>query len=44
VQVQANQAGDKLPAIVKAVAPGMDLAILELEDEKFFDSHSPIAV
>ena len=42
VQVQANQAGDKLPAIVKAVAPGMDLAILELEDEKFFDSHSPL--
>ena len=42
VQVQANQAGDKLPAIVKAVAPGMDLAILELEDAKFFDSHSPL--
>jgi S1-C subfamily serine protease len=42
VQVQANQAGDKLPAIVKAVAPGMDLAILELEDQKFFDSHSPL--
>src|SRR5947209_15960966 len=31
VQVQANQAGDKVPAIVKAVAPGMDLAILELD-------------
>src|SRR5438094_2987750 len=42
VQVQANQAGDKLPATVKAVAPGMDLAILELEDKKFFDSHSPL--
>src|SRR5437764_7196733 len=42
VQVQANQAGDKVPAIVKAVAPGMDLAILELEDKKFFDSHSPL--
>ncbi|PYK73518.1 MAG: serine protease [Verrucomicrobia bacterium] len=42
VQVQANQAGDKLPASVKAVAPGMDLAVLELEDQKFFDSHSPL--
>jgi len=42
VQVQANQAGDKLGATVKAVAPGMDLAILELEDQKFFDSHSPL--
>ena len=42
VQVQANQAGDKLPAVVKAVGPGIDLAILELEDQKFFDSHSPL--
>ena len=42
VQVQANQAGDKLPAIVKAVGPGIDLAVLELEDQKFFDSHSPL--
>src|SRR5207253_10944985 len=42
VQVQANQAGDKLPATVKAVAPRMDLAILELEDQKYFDSHSPL--
>src|SRR4029453_1099267 len=42
VQVQANQAGDKLAATVKAVAPGMDLAILELEDQKFFDCHSPL--
>lgn len=42
VQVQANQAGDKLPAIVKAVGPGIDLAILELEDQKFFDSHAPL--
>ena len=42
VQVQANQAGDKLPAIVKAVGPGIDLAVLELEDQKFFDSHAPL--
>ena len=42
VQVQANQAGDKLPAVVKAVGPGIDLAILELENQKFFDSHAPL--
>ncbi len=42
VQVQANQAGDKLPAIVKAVGPGIDLAVLEMEDQKFFDSHAPL--
>jgi S1-C subfamily serine protease len=42
VQVQANQAGDKLPAIVKAVGPGIDLAVLEMEDQKFFDTHAPL--
>jgi len=42
VQVQANQAGDKISATVEAVAPGIDLAVLKLEDEKFFDSHPPL--
>jgi S1-C subfamily serine protease len=42
VQVQANQAGDKLSAIVEAVAPGIDLAVLRLEDETFFDAHPPL--
>src|SRR5207244_5488720 len=32
-QVQANQAGDKLPATVKAVAPALDGAILQLEEQ-----------
>jgi S1-C subfamily serine protease len=36
VQVQANQSGDKFPAIVEFIAPGIDLAILKLEDESFF--------
>jgi len=39
VQVQANQAGDKISAAVEAIAPGIDLAILKLDDDKFFDSH-----
>ena len=43
VQVQANQAGDKISATVEAVAPGMDLAVLKLDDETFFDSHPPLA-
>jgi S1-C subfamily serine protease len=43
VQVQANQAGDKLPATVEAVALDMDMAILKLEDESFFASHPPLA-
>src|SRR5947199_10566824 len=41
VQVQANQAGDKLPATVKAVAPGVDRAILEFEDKRVLAEHCP---
>ncbi len=43
VQIQANQAGDKLSATVEAIAPGIDLAVLKLDDESFFDSHPPLA-
>jgi len=42
IQVQANQEGDKYSARVIAVAPGIDLALLQLEDETFFDRHSPL--
>jgi S1-C subfamily serine protease len=39
VQIQANQAGDKLLASVVAVAPGIDLAELKLDDPSFFAEH-----
>ncbi len=39
VQIQANEAGDKMAATVVAIAPGIDLAVLKLDDESFFDSH-----
>ena len=42
VQIQANQAGDKVSATVEAVAPGIDLALLKLDDESFFDTHQPL--
>lgn len=42
VQVQANQSGDKVSATVEAIAPGIDLAVLKLDDETFFDSHPPL--
>ncbi len=42
VQVQANQAGDKISATVEAVAPGIDLAVLKLDDESFFATHPPL--
>ena len=43
VQIQANQAGDKIFAKVEAIAPGIDLAVLKLDDETFFDTHPPLA-
>src|SRR5882724_5032641 len=43
VQIQANAAGDKVPATVVAVAPGIDLAVLQLDDASFFESHPPVA-
>src|SRR5271167_1573846 len=43
VQVQANAAGDKVAATVLAIAPGIDLAVLQLDDPTFFDTHPPIA-
>jgi S1-C subfamily serine protease len=42
IQVQANQEGDKFSARVVAVAPGIDLAVLQLEDETFFERHAPL--
>jgi S1-C subfamily serine protease len=42
VQIQANQGGDRISATVEAMAPGIDLAVLKIEDDKFFDSHKPL--
>jgi len=42
VQIQANAAGDKVAANVIAVAPGIDLAVLQLDDASFFDTHPAI--
>ena len=42
VQIQPNQSGDKLTATVVAIAPGIDLAVLKLDDESFFDTHPPL--
>lgn len=43
VQIQTGQAGDKVSATVVAVARGMDLAILKLDDESFFDTHAAVS-
>jgi S1-C subfamily serine protease len=43
VQIQGAGAGDKVSATVEAIAPGIDLAVLKLDDDSFFASHAPIA-
>jgi S1-C subfamily serine protease len=43
VQVQAHQSGDRLSATVEFVSPSIDLAILKLEDESFFETHAPLS-
>ncbi|MFI5456895.1 MAG: PDZ domain-containing protein [Isosphaerales bacterium] len=41
--VESYQSSDKLTAKVEAVSPGIDLAVLRLEDETFFDKRPPLA-
>ncbi len=43
VQIQGAGAGDKISATVEAVAPGIDLAVLKLDDDSFFNRHGPLA-
>ncbi|HEY1849119.1 MAG TPA: trypsin-like peptidase domain-containing protein [Opitutaceae bacterium] len=43
VKIQANQAGDKISAKVVLRSSEMDLAVLKLDDESFFDTHPPLA-
>jgi S1-C subfamily serine protease len=43
VQIEANEAGDKITATVAGISPETDLAVLKLDDETFFDSHPPLA-
>src|SRR4051812_27520562 len=38
VLVQGNQSGDKFSATVETIAPGIDLAVLKIDDESFFDA------
>jgi S1-C subfamily serine protease len=42
VFVQAQKGGDRFVAKVAAIGPGIDLAILTLEDETFFEKRPPV--
>ena len=42
VQIQGNQSGDKVSASLVAMAPGIDLAVLKLDDPSFFNTRPPL--
>jgi S1-C subfamily serine protease len=42
ITVESQQSSEKLAATVQAVSPGMDLAILKLDDPSFFDKRPPL--
>jgi len=43
VQIQANQAGDKISATVEAIAPELIWPCSSWMMKKFFDTHPPLA-
>ena len=44
IQTQDNEGGGRINVRVEYLAPDMDLAILKLEDESFFDNHPEIQI
>jgi S1-C subfamily serine protease len=42
IRVQASENGEKFSARVEFIAYGIDLAVLKLEDETFFEKHRPL--
>jgi len=42
IYVQPNQSANYIPARVEALTPGMDLAVLKLDDEAFFDKRGSL--
>jgi S1-C subfamily serine protease len=40
--VQADQSTERVPAKVKAIAPAVDMAIIEVDRPAFFDGHPPL--
>ncbi len=42
IYVQPNQSANHIPARVEAMTPGMDLAVLKLDDESFFDKRGAL--
>jgi S1-C subfamily serine protease len=42
VYVQANQSTDRVPAKVTAIAPAIDLALVQVDNPSFYDQHPPL--
>jgi S1-C subfamily serine protease len=42
IYVQPNQSADRIPARVEAMTPSMDLAVLKLDDDSFFDKRGAL--
>ncbi|MFC1839036.1 PDZ domain-containing protein [Thermodesulfobacteriota bacterium] len=42
VYVQPYQSAEKIPANITGIAPGIDLALLEIEDQDFFKEYPPL--
>jgi S1-C subfamily serine protease len=42
IYVQPNQSANHIPARVEAITPGMDLAVLKLDDDSFFDKRGSL--
>jgi len=42
IYVQPNQSASQIPARVEALTPGMDLAVLKLDDESFFENRGAL--
>jgi S1-C subfamily serine protease len=40
--IQPDKSSDRISATVEALAPAIDLAVLKLSDESFFDTHAPL--
>jgi S1-C subfamily serine protease len=42
IYVQPNQSAERIPARVEAMTPSMDLAVLKVDDESFFDKRGTL--
>jgi S1-C subfamily serine protease len=42
VLIKPDKSSDKLSAKIEALASGIDLAVLKLDDDSFFDAHPPL--